>query len=163
MTLVVDVANESGGTRLPLSRARVGELARTALRAEGVRDALLSVTFLSPRRMSALNRSHLDRRGATDVIAFGFHRVGARAPVIGDIYIAPDVARANARRLGIGLREELARLVIHGTLHVLGHVHPDGAGRTRSAMWRRQERLLARAGRIGRRSARPHTEARTRA
>jgi len=37
---------------------------------------------------------------------------------------------------------------VHGTLHVLGYAHPDGSGRTRSAMWRRQEayvrRLLAR-------------------
>ncbi|HJR40811.1 MAG TPA: rRNA maturation RNase YbeY [Gemmatimonadaceae bacterium] len=151
MTLVVDVANETGD-RVPLSRARVGELARTALRAEGVRNALLSVTFLSPRRIASLNRGHLRRRGATDVIAFGFQRVGAQAPVIGDIYIAPGVARANAKRLGIPLREELARLVIHGTLHVLGHDHPDGADRARSAMWRAQERLLARSGHAPRRT-----------
>jgi probable rRNA maturation factor len=43
------------------------------------------------------------------------------------------------------VREELARLVVHGTLHVLGYVHPEGGTRTESAMWKRQERLLARA------------------
>ena len=42
------------------------------------------------------------------------------------------------------LREELVRLVVHGTLHVLGYDHPDGPGRTRSAMWRRQERYVRR-------------------
>jgi probable rRNA maturation factor len=36
------------------------------------------------------------------------------------------------------------RLVVHGTLHVLGHDHPTGASRTTSPMWRRQERILAR-------------------
>ena len=66
------------------------------------------------------------------------------APVVGDVYIAPSVARVNARLSGVTVREELARLVVHGTLHVLGHDHP-AVGRERSAMWRRQEHLLARA------------------
>jgi len=83
---------------------------------------------------------------ATDVIAFAFTPVRARGPLVGDIYIAPDVARAQARRLGVPVREELARLVVHGTLHVTGHDHPAGAARTRSRMWRRQEALLKRHG-----------------
>jgi probable rRNA maturation factor len=43
----------------------------------------------------------------------------------------------------VPVREEVARLVVHGTLHVLGREHPEDEGRTRSPMWRRQERLLA--------------------
>jgi probable rRNA maturation factor len=77
------------------------------------------------------------------VIAFPFEAVDG-SPVVGDVYIAPDAARANARRNGVPVREELARLVVHGTLHVLGHDHPS-VGREASPMWRRQERLLARA------------------
>ncbi|PYO91296.1 MAG: hypothetical protein DMD66_00070, partial [Gemmatimonadetes bacterium] len=42
------------------------------------------------------------------------------------------------------LRTELLRLAVHGTLHVLGYDHPEGPGRTRSAMWRRQERYVRR-------------------
>ncbi|HJU89654.1 MAG TPA: rRNA maturation RNase YbeY [Gemmatimonadaceae bacterium] len=142
MTLVVDVANETG--RLPLSRHAVREVARTVLRAQDVHHALLSVTFVSSGAMAALNRRHLRRRGSTDVIAFGFDRAAPKSAVIGDVYIAPAVARANAKRLGVSAREEVARLVIHGTLHVLGHDHPEGEGRTRSAMWRAQEKLLKR-------------------
>jgi probable rRNA maturation factor len=70
--------------------------------------------------------------------------VGSTGPVVGDVYIAPDVARASARENGISVREELARLVVHGTLHVLGYDHPEDDTRTRSAMWKRQERLVAR-------------------
>ncbi|HEU4565520.1 MAG TPA: rRNA maturation RNase YbeY, partial [Gemmatimonadaceae bacterium] len=92
-----------------------------------------------------LNRRHLGHSGATDVISFGFERAGAEGPVIGDIYIAPDVARDNARRHGSGVREEIARLTVHGVLHVLGYDHPEGAERTTSPMWRLQERLVARA------------------
>jgi probable rRNA maturation factor len=147
MTLSVDVALD--GVRSPLSRTRVAELARGVLRAEGVRDALLSVALVGTPRIRALNRKHLNRSGATDVIAFGFARVGAKGPVVGDVYIAPDVARASARENGVSVREELARLVVHGTLHVLGYDHPEDDTRTRSAMWRRQERLVARLAQAG--------------
>jgi probable rRNA maturation factor len=147
MTLSVHVVAEAG--RLPLSRRRVAELARHVLRAERTHDAMLSITFLPRRAMAALNARHLGHRGATDVISFGFAPAGDRAPVVGDIYISPDVARENARRHGVGVREELARLVVHGTLHVLGYDHPGGEARTASAMWERQERLLASALRDG--------------
>ena len=147
MSLAVDVSTSTG--RLPVARERLAELARGVLRAERVRDALLSIAFVSNGEIATLNQRHLRRRHPTDVIAFGFERAGDQGPVIGDIYIAPAVARENARRHGIGVREELARLVVHGTLHVLGHDHPDDDGRTASAMWRRQERLLSRLFREG--------------
>lgn len=67
----------------------------------------------------------------------------SHGPVVGDIYICPDVVRNNAERFKVGIREELARVVVHGTLHALGYEHPDGDERTGSDMWRRQERILA--------------------
>lgn len=141
--LVVDVAAD--GVRVPVSRDRVAAVATHVLRAEGVRDALVSFAFVSRADIARLNRDHLGHQGATDVISFGHARAHASAPVVGDVYICPDVARENARMHGAGVREELLRLVVHGTLHVLGHEHPEGEGRTGSAMWRRQEQLLARA------------------
>lgn len=143
MSIAVDVSAD--GVRVPLSRARVAAIADMVLRAERVRDAMLSITFVGDRAIAALNRRHLGHRGATDVISFGFAAPARSGPLVGDIYIAPGVASVNARREGASVREELARLVVHGTLHVLGYDHPEGDGRTRSAMWRRQERLLARA------------------
>lgn len=127
-----------------ISRARVRESAVTALRAEHVRDAMLSITFVGRAAMSELNRRYLGHRGPTDVISFGLERSGKRGAVIGDIYICPEVARDNAKRQGVPVGEEVLRLVVHGTLHVLGHDHPTGASRTASPMWRRQERILAR-------------------
>ena len=132
------------GVRLPLARARVSEIARRVLASEGVREAMISITFLGSRAMAALNRKHLGHRGATDVLSFGFGESGRRGPVIGDIYIAPELARENARRHAAGVREELARLVVHGVLHVLGYDHADDETRVTSPMWQRQERILAR-------------------
>jgi probable rRNA maturation factor len=142
MSIAVHVSAD--GVRVPLARARVREIARRVLAAEGVRDAMVSITFLGTRAMAALNRKHLGHRGATDVISFSFRETARRGPVIGDIYIAPDIARANARRHDAGFRQELARLVVHGVLHVLGYDHAKGDLRVASPMWHRQERLLAR-------------------
>jgi probable rRNA maturation factor len=141
MSLAVDVAAD--GVRLPLAASRVAELARRVLAAEGVREAMLSIAFLTAPAMARLNREHLGHRGPTDVISFGFAAAG-REGLVGDVYVCPEVARENARRHGVSVREELARLVVHGTLHVLGYDHPEGEAREGSEMWRRQEQLVRR-------------------
>ncbi|MCE2903250.1 MAG: rRNA maturation RNase YbeY [Gemmatimonadetes bacterium] len=113
------------------------------LRALKVSRAMLSITFISARAMARLNRTHLGHAGPTDVITFA---LGADpgGVVMGDIYVCPEVARRQATAHGVGYREELARLVVHGTLHACGWEHPDDEARTTSPMWRRQERLLRR-------------------
>jgi probable rRNA maturation factor len=142
VSVVVGVSAD--GVRIPVSRDRVAAVARGVLRSERVRDALLSITFVANPTIMSLNRRHLKRGGVTDVIAFGLRQAGRHSPILGDIYIAPDVARASARANDVTVGEEIVRLVVHGTLHVLGYDHPDGIARTRSAMWRRQERLVQR-------------------
>ena len=129
--------------RLPLAVSRVKALVETTLAAEKIRDALVSVAFVGRPAITRLNREYLEHEGPTDVITFGMGRETPSMPAVGDIYICPEVAARNARRHGVPVREELERLVVHGTLHVAGHDHPDDESRTSSKMWRRQERILA--------------------
>lgn len=136
------VSVQADGVRSPVSRARLAAAGALVLRAEKAHTALLSITLLSARGIAALNRKHLGHAGPTDVISFGFR--DPQGAVIGDVYLCPEVAARHAKAHGVGVREELLRLVVHGTLHVLGHEHPAGESRTRSPMWKRQERLLAR-------------------
>jgi probable rRNA maturation factor len=143
------VASSALRMRAPISAARVSALVELTLRAERVRDAMISVTFLSSRAMSKMNREQLGHRGATDIITFELTRPVAKAPVTGDVYICPDVARANALEWRIPLREEIARLVIHGTLHTLGLDHPVDDSRVDSPMWRAQEKYVRAARRRG--------------
>ena len=140
-TLVVHVTAE--GTRVALSRAAVADLAARVLRAEGVRSAEVSITFVDEAAMARLNWRHLRHRGPTDVITFALAPVPG-APVTGDVYICPAVAREHAAAHGVGVREETARLVVHAILHVLGHEHPDDESRTASPMWAAQERYVRR-------------------
>jgi probable rRNA maturation factor len=144
MSRIVEVATD--GVRIPVARTRVAEVAEAVLRAERVRYAIISVAFVTDRRIAALNRKHLGHSGATDVISFGFAPVDARGDLVGDVYIAPGVARRNALAHGHGVREELLRLVVHGVLHVVGMIVSDDEARYDSPMWKRQERLLRALG-----------------
>jgi len=158
-----------GSRRGPLPAA--DPLARVAARVlqwEGARRTRVELALLAPAAMRRLNRRATGRRGLTDVIAFTLPQPDGA--ILGDVYICPAAARAfvmagqaDPKRLPDGrgrtgghssdrltarpparLHEELVRLAVHGTLHVLGYDHPDGPGRTRSAMWRRQERYVRR-------------------
>jgi probable rRNA maturation factor len=105
---------------------------------------MISIAFVGRAAITRVNQKYLRHRGPTDVISFGFASGGEQGAIIGDIYICPDVARVNARSQGIAVAEELVRLVVHGTLHVLGYDHPADERRMRSPMWRKQEKILAR-------------------
>ncbi len=138
------VTQVSSTVRRPgISQAKVKELVEATLHGERIQNALISVAFVGRAAISRLNKKYLRHDGATDVISFGMGRAARGMPAVGDIYICPDVARMNARRNRVPVSEELARLVVHGTLHVAGYDHPDDESRTRSSMWKRQERILA--------------------
>jgi probable rRNA maturation factor len=127
------------GRRLPLSRALVRRVVGEVLRRER-REALVSVTFLGRDSMRRLNAEHKGHDQPTDVLTFALE--GPPGLIVGDVYICPWVAQREARARRIPLRQELIRLIVHGILHALGWDHPEGLDRSRSAMWRRQERYV---------------------
>jgi len=103
----------------------------------------VELALLDAAAMRRLNRRATGRRGLTDVLAFALPQPDGT--LVGDVYICPDAAwSGNGHRGTWNVAEELVRLAVHGTLHVLGYDHPEGRGRTRSAMWRRQERYVRR-------------------
>jgi probable rRNA maturation factor len=128
------------GRRLPLPAPLVRRVVAAVLRGER-RRALISITFLGRDAMRRLNAEHTGRDRPTDVLSFELTDPAGEA--VGDVYVCPWVARREARARGIPVRQELVRLVVHGTLHALGREHPEGEGRATSPMWRRQERYVA--------------------
>ena len=125
---------------MPLPPPLVRRVVAAVLRGER-RQAQISITFLGRDRMRRLNAEHTGRDRPTDVLSFELADAGGRA--VGDVYVCPWVAEREARARGIPVRQELIRLVVHGTLHALGREHPEGEGRTTSPMWLRQERYVA--------------------
>jgi probable rRNA maturation factor len=115
---------------------------------ERARGTRVEITFLGPVAMRRLNRRATGRRSLTDVIAFALPQPDGT--VLGDVYVCVAAAERWVKNGGRGkgewgsVRDELVRLAVHGTLHVLGYDHPDGPGRTRSVMWRKQEGYVGR-------------------
>ena len=126
-------------------QARADELMRVADRVlaweRAPAGSHIDITLLSAAAMRRANRRATGRRGLTDVIAYALPQPDGR--MLGDVYICPTDAAAAARN-GVTLNDELVRLAVHGTLHVLGYDHPEGPGRTRSRMWQLQERYVTR-------------------
>jgi probable rRNA maturation factor len=125
--------------------ARWQSLAQGVLAAEGVRGhAELSIMFVGRDEMAELNEQFMGKSGPTDVLAFPIdagevevaslpaRSVGPdRAPpdpgdlplLLGDVVVCPEVAVAQASEHAGTPDDELALLVVHGVLHVLGHDH----------------------------------------
>jgi len=101
--------------------------------------AEISLALLADSEMQELNLRHLGKDSTTDVISFS---LGGEGLVVGDVYVGFEQAMRQAEELGIEVGEELARLAIHGTLHVLGYDHPEGPERSKSPMFQIQEQLL---------------------
>jgi probable rRNA maturation factor len=104
------------------------------------REAAMSICFLGPRAMTRLNASHKGHDRPTDVIAFALPLPDGS--LAADVYICRWYAAREARARHAPVRDELIRLVVHATLHVLGWDHPETRGRTHSPMWERQERYV---------------------
>ena len=106
----------------------------------GLSDGEVSLTLLDDDSIRELNRTYLGKDTPTDVMSFALHE-GDEA-VLGDVYVGYEQAAIQAVEAGVSVEEELARLSIHGTLHVLGYHHPDTEVRFSSEMFVLQERLV---------------------
>jgi len=147
---------------VPVDLIRWVQLAEHVLRGERAPDdAEMALVFVDRATITDLNVRYLDGAGPTDVLAFPLEDEipvgrmpdqGGRGPgsatepaeppmAIGDVIVCPDVARAQAEERGIPLDDELALLVVHGTLHLFGydHAEPDDTAR----MQARERSLLA--------------------
>ena len=113
--------------------------ALAALESRGERSGEVSYTFVSAEEIRRLNCDYLERDHPTDVIAFD---LGDGGSLLADVYISPEVAAANAADHGELEQQEIVRLVVHGSLHVIGLDHPEGPERESAPMFVLQEELL---------------------
>lgn len=145
---VVEVVN---GTRAAIDEELVARLVAKALDEEGVHGAEVAVAFVGERRIRQLNREHRGKDEVTDVLSFPLEDweagVGASpAPdlgevaeaviagtagpplLLGDIVICARRAVLQARGDDLPPSLEMAVLLAHGTLHLLGYDHEVDAG-----------------------------------
>jgi len=123
-----------------LTRRDILQILRFLKSACRLRFFRLTCVVAPERAMRRLNRVFHGRDRATDVLAFDMGRCRARGPRVADIVVGVDRARRAARRLGVPVKEELVRYIVHGVLHLTGH--DDVSRRKRRRMERRQEALV---------------------
>jgi len=101
--------------------------------------AHLSVSLVGKTRMRSLNRTYRRRDYPTDVLAFPMGSMGEWTKVfLGDVVICIPVALAQASRFDNTTDQELLRLLIHGTLHLLGYDH-EKSEREAARMHRKEQ------------------------
>lgn len=113
------------------------------LSAEGKRSKRIGVLLTTNSAIRKINKRHLFHDYATDVISFPMDeeiRFSGGAGFLGDIVVSVDMAKAMSKKLGISYREEVARYLIHGALHLLGY--DDKEPEKRAKMHLKQEFLL---------------------
>jgi probable rRNA maturation factor len=129
--VAVDIALDPDDVEADVDIDRWQRLAAAALATEGVERGELNLVFVDEPAMTALNIEHMDGDGPTDVLAFPIDGrpepgPGDGAPImLGDVVVCPAVARRQAAEHGVGFDDEIALLVVHGILHVLGHDHAE--------------------------------------
>jgi probable rRNA maturation factor len=150
----VIVSDEQGD---PLGTPELLSLAELVLEGEGVPpESEVSIVLIDEQSMADLNERHMGKTGPTDVLSFPIEdaapgrppeRVSGGPPLnLGDVFIAPAVVRRNAESRRVDPEDEMALMVVHGLLHVLGWDHEDEAEAER--MEARETQLLAAVGRV---------------
>ncbi len=109
----------------------------------------LTVVITGDRRMRELNHQYRGVDSTTDVLAFGGTAAGfvdapGTAGYLGDVIISYQRVLAQSKERGHAADEELALLIIHGTLHLLGYDH--ATVEEEATMWAQQEAILKRVG-----------------
>ncbi len=127
-------------------REHLRAAAQVALRREEAQGPL-TLVVTDDEGIRELNRDFLGRDAPTDVLAFGAQEEGAgfvTAPeasaYLGDVIVSYTRAVEQAQDLGHSTEEELALLVVHGVLHLLGYDHVEAE--EKAEMWARQEAIL---------------------
>lgn len=139
-------------------RIRPGEVKSVAERILsdlGSHETELSILLVDNDEITRLNREYLSRDYPTDVLAFamGEGEGGSLHPsLLGDVVISTEMAESEAQQRGVTLQQEIALLLVHGILHLLGYEHedvPEEAAKMRT----KEEEILVRLGLAG-----EHTE-----
>jgi probable rRNA maturation factor len=137
----VTVVGADEQSDVPVDVERWSRLAEDVLASEGGRGEL-TLTFVDRDEIAVLNRDHMGVDGPTDVLSFPLDdptTAGDLPVLLGDVVVCPAVAAAQAGDHAGTLDDELALLVVHGVLHVLGHDH---AGDDETARMQARERAL---------------------
>ncbi len=117
----------------PLDKTKIEHASSSILSFLDQSTAELSIAFVGDRKMKELNSAYRGIKKTTDVLSFeaGIPIVNGMDTILGDIVISVPKAESQAEEYGTGFYEEIYRLLIHGTLHLLGYDHVNSTKEAR--------------------------------
>ena len=115
MSVRINVINDSEKKFLP--KLKVEKAVRKALKSEKIEKAEIIVILCDDAYIRGLNKKFLKHDEPTDVLAFP---LGEDA-IEGEIYVSWERAKEQAKEYNVSLTNELLRLAVHGTLHLIGY------------------------------------------
>lgn len=124
MSLVIVGPPAGVASRLDVSRLR--KRGAVALRAVGRARDELTLSLVLDAAIRELNRDYRNKARATDVLSFSLlegEEISHRGQLLGDVVISVETARKQAREQRRSLDDVVAKLLIHGLLHIIGHDH----------------------------------------
>lgn len=136
--------------RLKINTNLIKSVAEFVLKSQKlVPETELSVALVSEQKIKDLNKKYLKEETSTDVLAFplmepifaGKKQDDLPLVLLGDVVISPEVAQKQAELYETSLNEEIALLIIHGILHLLGY--NDNSRENKEAMTTMQDQFLA--------------------
>jgi len=103
----------------PVNDGFLKKIAKTVLKRKKYPKKTLSIALIGQKKIKDLNRKYRNKNRVTDVLAFP----GDKETGLGEIVICPEKVKKNAKRFKSVYKKELARVLIHGILHLLGYDH----------------------------------------
>lgn len=123
-------------------------MAERILSALGCSESELSILLVDDDEIQRLNREYLCRDRPTNVLAFAMREGEDRhlnPSVLGDVVVSTETAQREALQRGVTLEEEMALLLVHGILHLLGYDHEDDPSAA-AKMEAKEEEVLTHLG-----------------
>jgi probable rRNA maturation factor len=153
----IEVEDQHGSSDVEPESVR--RWAEQALLAEGYpTNSELSITIVRDQEMARLNADALGIKAPTDVLSFPLDEMQPGLPppflidgpprLLGDIVVAPDYIRRQAEELDVSFQDEVALMITHGVLHLLGYDHQTDP---EAEAMEHRERIILKAQGLGRR------------
>ncbi|MCD6550271.1 rRNA maturation RNase YbeY [bacterium] len=139
-------------TTVSIDQDFVKNIVETVLKGENKEKKRISLAFVGPRRIKEINRRYRKKNRVTDVLSFpesevemkefGVGELQENKNILGEIVVCLKEVKKNSRRYQISFETELARVIIHGVLHLLGYDH-EKSEEEKEKMQKKEEYYLS--------------------
>ena len=134
-------------TRHRVDKRFVEKIVQRTLRETGIKGTIsVGVVFVGKVRMSRINKKYRHKNKTADVLSFGvdgrFISSGKEKHFLGEILVCPSAVMHQSKKMNVSFTKELAHVLVHGTLHLVGWRHKK-SGKSTDEMHDREKEIMS--------------------